>query len=84
MPDTERDPRDDREEEHVVAPMNVEGMPWYQPEEPTAKNPNAEPMTRRQALRYTLYAVGAGLLVVGVFATAGAAFIWFCINVWFR
>ena len=81
MPDRERQPEED---ERVVAPMNVEGMPWYQPEAPKPKNPNAEPMSKRDAFRYTLSAVGAGLLIVAVFGTVAAAFVWFCCNVWFR
>ena len=64
--------------------MNVEGMPWYREGKPAPKNPDAEPMSRRNLWRYMLSAVGAGLTIVFVFGLAAAAFIWFCINVWFR
>ena len=84
MPDENRDERAKEDDGRVIAPMNVEGMPWYQREQPKPKNPSAESMTRKQAARYTLYAVGAGLAIVFIFGTAGAAFIWFCSNVWFR
>lgn len=69
---------------HTVAPMNVEGMPWYTAKEPLPHNPDAEPLTGRNLWRYAFSAVGAGLLIVLVFGVAGAVFIWFCTNVWFR
>jgi hypothetical protein len=68
---------------HTVAPMNIEGMPWYR-DEPPGKNPNAEKMTRRQMVRYTFYAVLAGLCIVAVFGAAAALFIRFCTDIWFR
>lgn len=83
MPDNDRKERNE-DDGRTIAPMNVEGMPWYTPGESKPDNPDAEPMTRRQAWRYALYSVGASLVIVGVFGTVGAAFIWFCINVWFR
>lgn len=82
-PDTEQNQADE-EDRRTIAPMNVEGMPWYAPKEPTPKNPNAEPLTKKDLRRYSLYAVLAGLSVTVVFGLLGAAFIWFCANVWFR
>lgn len=73
-----------QEEDHVVAPMNVEGMPWYSPGESVPRNPEAEPLTGKNLWRYAFSAVGAGLLIVILFGLAGAAFIWFCIHLWFR
>ncbi|MEG2316567.1 MAG: hypothetical protein RSC91_10125 [Clostridia bacterium] len=72
------------EEERVVADMNIEGMPWYSEKAPAPKNPNAEPLTGKNLWRYLFYAVAAGLVAVFVFGLAGGAFIWFCVNVWFR
>ncbi|MEA5016973.1 MAG: hypothetical protein VB099_20690 [Candidatus Limiplasma sp.] len=72
------------DEEYTVAPMNLEGMPWYTPQDPAPKNPNAEPLTGKNLWRYAFSAVGAGLLIVMIFGLGGAALIWFCINVWFR
>lgn len=74
-----RTPEDDR----TIAPMNVEGMPWYTADEPAPKNPDAEPLTGKNLWRYAFSAVGAGLLIVMVFGVCAAAFIWFCINIWF-
>lgn len=79
QPDKERRGEEDR----VIAPMNVEGMPWYQSGEPAPQNPNAEKMSTRNLIRYAFSAVGAGLLIVFIFGLAGAAFIWLCVNVWF-
>lgn len=72
------------EDRRTIAPMNVEGMPWYTPKEPSPKNPNAEPLTGKNLRRYSFYAVLAGLCITAVFGLLGAAFIWFCTNVWFR
>lgn len=83
MPDA-NSKKPEEQDDRVVADMNIEGMPWYREKKPAPKNPNAEPMSARNAWRYTFYATGAGLLVVTVFGLAGAAFIWFCVNVWFR
>ncbi len=88
-----RDPRDgtkgdrDELEEWTVADMNVEGMPWYRPEqgrERAPKNPRPERMTPRETFHWALGAVGAGLLIVSAFGLAGFLFIQFCIHVWFR
>lgn len=68
----------------TVADMNVEGMPWHTVDKPAPENPNAEPMTKRQLRRYTFYAVLSGLAVAACFGLLGAAFIWFCTNVWLR
>ena len=77
-------PAESGDDGRVIAPMNVEGMPWYRAAEPTKPNPNAEPLSGKNLWRYTFSAVGAGLLIVLAFGTAGAAFIWFCTNIWFR
>jgi hypothetical protein len=73
----------DGDDGHTVAPMNIDGMPWYR-DDPPKKNPNAEPMSRRQTARYAWYAVLAGLSIVAVFGIAAALFIRFCTDVWFR
>ena len=82
----EQGPRteDETEDTMVVADMNVEGMPWYRPDAPRPKNPDAEEISKKNLWRYTFAAVKAGLLIVFVFGLAGALFIWFCTNVWLR
>ena len=60
----------------TIADMNVEGMPWYQANVKKQSRAEAkaalqekidrgEALTRRETLRYTFYAVLAGLTVVG-------------------
>ena len=71
-------------DDRTVADMNLEGMPWYRENDPPKKNPNVEQMTGRQAARYTLYAVLAGLSIVAVFGIAAALFILFCTNIWMK
>ena len=69
----------------TVAPMDAEGMPWHVPARPRApRDPDAEPLRGAALFRYMLSAVGAGLLVVLAFSVAGAAFILFCTQIWFR
>jgi len=72
------------EDDRVIAPMNVEGMPWYTPGKPLPRNPSAEPLSNHHLWRYTFSAVGTALLILSAFGLTGAAFIWFCVNVWFR
>lgn len=79
-----RVPQDDG---RAIAPMNVEGMPWYREDAPPPRDENTqstEKMTFRQTVRYTFSAVGAGLLIVAVFGVAAWLFIEFCIHVWFK
>ena len=73
--------KDDRDDGHTIAPMNVEGMPWYR--EDTPRNPDAEPISKQNARRYAGAAVAAGLVIVCIFGLAAALFIWLCCNVWF-
>ena len=70
---------------HTIADMNVEGMPWYRKE--PAQTPDTgshEQMSKRQMRMYTMGAIRAGLLVVGVFSIALILFVLFCLKVWFR
>jgi hypothetical protein len=46
--------------------------------------PPPEPLSRRALVRYTLSAVGAGLLIAIAFCACGALFIAFCVHVWLR
>lgn len=79
----------------VVCDMNVEGMPWYdrnalkvsdyrQSKPKPQKYQSGPAMTRSEAIRYTWYAVLAGLTVVAVFAVVWILFTLFAVNVWFR
>lgn len=75
----------DDDDGRTVAPMNVEGMPWHTPARTKApRDPNAQPLKGGDLRRYLFSAIGAGLLIVFVFGIAGALFILFCTQVWFR
>ena len=74
-------PDDDR---HVIADMNVPGMPWYKPkraERPTLMGGMF--MTPEERRQYALGAVAAALLVTLVMCGALVLFVLFCLYVWF-
>ena len=76
----------------TIVDMNVEGMPWYDRQIRKQKREEAraelkekiargEALTTAQTIRYTLYAVLAGLTVVGIVAGGVCLFIlilWLC------
>jgi hypothetical protein len=74
----------------VIAPMNVDGMPWYtkgskREEEESATAPEPpQPLTFRENLAFMTGVLKASLLVTLVFVGALFLFILFCTNVWFR
>lgn len=82
----------DDDDGRTIVDMDVEGMPWHDARlkrerraqskaELQEKIANGEVLTRRQTLRYTFYAVLAGLTVVG-FVAGGVCLIililWLC------
>lgn len=68
----------------VIAPMNVEGMPWYTPKNPMVgeSSPQQEPLSRREERLYRHAAVKAGLMIAGVFGAAGFLLIEFLLLIW--
>ena len=72
----------------VVAPMNVDGMPWY--EKTRGQDFSAgEPvvpiiLTRRENIAFAFGVLKAVLLVTLIFMGTLFAFILFCTNVWLR
>ena len=77
----------------TIAPMNVEGMPWYSPGEKPARQEGTERktgekpepvLTGREARYYTWGALKAALLVVGVLCAGIVLFVLFCQHIWFR
>lgn len=79
----------------TIAPMNVDGMPWYRPEraengegretEPRkSQGKNDFPLSRSETRYYTWGALKAALLVVGVLCAGIVLFVLFCLHVWFR
>ena len=80
-------PEEPQDDGRVIAPMNVEGMPWYiengMERRERAENARPDHMTKEEQRAYTWGVEKAGLLVVGVFAATGFLFILFCLKVWF-
>ena len=73
---------------HVIADMNVDGMPWYAPEKensvPEWLGMPHETLDKRQT-RFALWgALKASLLVCAVFSAFLILFNLFCLHVWFR
>ncbi len=72
----------------TVAPMDVDGMPWYMRKPKGRPEPrpsgSAEPLKGRDLRRYLFSAVGTGLLITLVFGVAAALFILFCTQIWFQ
>ena len=67
------------------ANMNVEGMPWYRPEqENIPENREKIELTPVETRSAIWGALKAALLVAGVFALVFFLFILFCDVVWFK
>ena len=83
---------DDLDDGRVVAPMNVEGMPWYSGERApgdAGTGVSADPvapvkLTFRENVAFMFGVLKAVLLVALVFIGVLLGFILFCIHVWFR
>ena len=76
----------DDDDGRVIAPMNVDGMPWYQKgvRQQNMDAEQIEPLTKNESLSITFHAILAGLSVALIMGLAGFLFILFCIHVWFR
>lgn len=76
----------DDDDGRVIAPMNVEGMPWFQkgvgPQ--NANNEKATPLTRKEMFSMLINGALAGLTVALVLGFAAFLYILFCIHVWLR
>ena len=83
----------DDDDGRVIAPMNVEGMPWnHGSKSPTPEVKRDTPEKEkdeiiltdgeRRAMMGGVFA--AALLVAGIFVLAGLLFILFCIFIWFK
>lgn len=70
----------------VIANMNVEGMPWYQPEAPKEEGRRASlnELDRREMRSWVWGAMKAGLLMALVFSAFLVLFTLFCTKVWLR
>ena len=70
----------------VIAPMNVDGMPWYVRRPRSAGSGGGAPDELSREERRAVYwgITKATLLIVGVFVAVLLGFILFCQFVWFR
>ena len=72
----------------VIAPMNIEGMPWYVPERQRGAESSSAPapqtLTRREKLAFIFGVLKATFLAAFVFIGFLLAFILFCTEIWFR
>lgn len=79
----------DDDDGHVIASMNVDGMPWYRRSEGftwSAKRESASDfsdLTKEETREIVKGAMKASLLIAGVFILAMLLFILFCLYVWF-
>lgn len=67
----------------VIAPMNVEGMPWYTPYKTTSEK-EKQPLDKRESRQFMFSALLATLLIGSVFIVGMFLFILFSIHVWLR
>lgn len=76
----------DDDDNRVIAPMNVDGMPWYQRGVKKQNNDGGEiePLTKKETFSVLFSAILAGLAIALVMVLAGYLFILFCIHIWFR
>ncbi|HOD93364.1 MAG TPA: hypothetical protein PL054_05780 [Clostridia bacterium] len=76
----------DDDDGRVIAPMNVEGMPWYlkNVRQKNVNNERSHPLSTKETISVTLYAILAGITVALIIGLFGFLFILFCIHVWFR
>ena len=81
---------DFHDDQRVVAPMNIEGAPWFaRGREEKSRDPGVfmvekEELKGKDLFRLMSYAVFAGLSVAMVFIVAFFLFIVFALNVWFK
>jgi len=67
----------------VIAPMNVEGMPWHGARLTETSQGTAQ--LEKHQLRYAIFgAMGAALTVAGVLSAGIILFVLFCTKVWLK
>ena len=67
----------------VIAPMNVEGMPWYAPKPKTPKSSAPQEAPTKEEMRaYRFAALKAGLLIAGVYGLGAFLSILFLVKLW--
>ena len=76
----------DDDDGHVIAPMNIEGMPWYRKEMPGEDGKKSENQFTKEQRRYVILGtLKAGLLIGLAFIAVFALLILImCIVAWAR
>jgi hypothetical protein len=67
----------------VIAPMNVEGMPWHS-QGLVQSSQSAGQLDRRQFRSAMWGALGAALTVAGILSAAIILFVLFCTKIWLK
>lgn len=84
---------DENDDSRVIAPMNIEGMPWHtgkdfkkpsDTDNTEKKQSDPEPLTKRETFSIVVNAVAAGLLIAGIFIVALILFVLFCTHIWLK
>ena len=68
----------------VIAPMNVEGMPWYDKAPAMTTSVGGEMLDKRQTRYAIIGALKASLLIAGVFSAGLILFVLFCTEIWLK
>ena len=75
----------DDDDGHVIANMNVEGMPWYRKEQPWDEKNSQRRYDKAQTRSIILGTLKAALLIAGAFLGVFAVFILIlCVVAWLR
>jgi len=78
----------DDDDGHVIASMNVDGMPWYRRSEGFSRGKgdsasDFSDLTKEETREIVKGAIKASLLIAGVFILGMFLFILFCLYIWF-
>ena len=71
----------------TIANMNVEGMPWYNPNIPKNTEESGEkppPISKRETAGWVINGILAALLIGLLFVGMAWLFIMFCTNIWLK
>lgn len=75
----------DDDDGHVIADMNIEGMPWYKKDRmPKPSSQEPVELTKEERRAITAGMLKAAFLVVGIIIAVYLLFILFCLYVWLK
>ncbi len=70
------------DDDRVIANMNVEGMPWYNPNKSDVDINNN--LSKKDTIKLLFSSLRAALTIVAIFSAVLILFVLFCLKVWFR